>query len=289
MVIFMVAFKFDISSDEALPLVSQIFQEAGASGSFSVYVDPKFGFHLFVGATLGSLAVGHVMTAMHRYAHQLGEYGLGAVEGQPQRLCNVLRPEGAWSGGCFVWGPIIAMGVSLALVVIGIWMDTFSFDLEGLAGYMLGDGRLRSFSVISLGAAIPTATPEPMTSGIVFLTMVYFFVTALVVLAYFSILIVLWCAPLSPRLHSHFFVAAQVLSGFSGLEVFVASILVGSLEIERFALSIVGGKCKVIDQVLVGLPFAKSIPGAKTCFDVMPRLEAGFWILAIATFISSFA
>merc|ERR1719199_2242677 len=120
----MVAFEFDIASeDKALPLISRIFHEAGASGRFSVYVDAKFGFHLFVGATLGSLAVGHVMTAMHRYAHRLGEYSISAVEGQPQRLCNVLRPEGASSGACFVWGPIIAMGVSLALVVIGIWMD----------------------------------------------------------------------------------------------------------------------------------------------------------------------
>jgi len=289
MVIFMVAFKFDIKTDdEVLPTIASIFNEAGVAGRFSVYVHANFGFHLFIGATLGSVGVGHVMTAMHRYAHELGEYSKAAVAGERERLCNVLKPKGDVSGFIFVWGPIVGMGSSLALVVVGIWVDAFAFNFEGVAGYILGEKRMRPFSVISLGLAIQSASPDHTESGIVFLTIVYFFFTCLVVLAYYSILIVLWCAPLSPRLHTHFFVAAQVLNGFSGLEVFVVAILVAYIEIQRFALSIVGGKCDVIDQVLVGLPFATSIPGAKTCFDVMPKLEAGFWILAIATFISSF-
>lgn len=288
MVIFMVAFEFDLASDHhAASLISRIFKEAGASGRFSVYVEAKFGFHLFVGATLGSLAVGHVMTAMHRYALQLGEYSLAAVDGKRQRLCNVLKPDSFWSGVCFVWGPIVAMGVSLALVVVGIWVDSFGFTFEGMSGYVLGDKRARSYSVITLGLAIPGSTPEPAESGIVFLTMVYFLSTALVVLAYYSILIVLWCAPLSPRLQTHYFVAAQVLSGFSALEVFVVAILVGSLEIQRFALAIVGGKCDPINAVLSNLPIAKDIPGPTTCFDVNSHLKAGFWILLASAAIST--
>jgi hypothetical protein len=179
------------------------------------------------------------------------------------------------------------MGASLALVLIGLGVDAFAFTFEGLAGYILGGDRARSYSVLSLGLAIPAATPDPSDSGIIFLTMVYFFSTVLVTLAYYSILIVVWCAPLSPRLHAHFFVAAQVLSGFSALEVFVASLFVGALEIQRFALAILGDKCDPINAVLQQLPIAKDIPGPKTCFDVATELKAGFWILAVAATIST--
>jgi len=298
MVIFMVAFQFDVKTDDTvLPIISRVFSEAGASGRFSVHVDAQFSFHLFVGATLGSLAVGHVMTAMHRYALQIGEYSPQAtagnyLDGKRQRLCNVLKQDGDrgcepyWSHACFVWGPVVAMGVALALVVIGVWVDTFQFNFEGMSGYILGEKRIRSYSVMTLGMAIPAATPNPANSDIVFLTTVYFLSTAVVVVAYYSILIVVWCAPLSPRLQTHFFVAAQVLSGFSGLEVFVASILIGSLEIQRYALAIVGDKCDAINPMIATLPIASEIPGAKTCFDVTSSLKVGFWILAAAAIIS---
>jgi hypothetical protein len=179
------------------------------------------------------------------------------------------------------------MGVSLALVVIGIWVDTFAFTFEGMSGYVLGESRTRSYSVITLGLAIPASTPEPGTSGIVFLTGVYFLVTPLTILAYYSILIVLWCAPLSPRLHTHFFIAAQVLSGFSGLEVFVVSLFVGSLEIHRFVQAIVGDKCDLLNAIIQQLPISKDIPGPKTCYNVTANLRGGFYILVVAAIISA--
>merc|ERR1711865_1347941 len=85
----------------------------------------------------GSVGVGHVMTAMHRYAHELGEYSKAAVAGERERLCNVLKPKGDVSGFIFVWGPIVGMGSSLALVVVGIWVDAFAFNFEGLQGISL--------------------------------------------------------------------------------------------------------------------------------------------------------
>merc|ERR1711865_853848 len=108
----------------------------------------------------GSVGVGHVMTAMHRYAHELGEYSKAAVAGERERLCNVLKPKGDVSGFIFVWGPIVGMGSSLALVVVGIWVDAFAFNFEGVAGYILGEKRMRPFSVISLGLAIQSASPD---------------------------------------------------------------------------------------------------------------------------------
>jgi hypothetical protein len=227
------------------------------------------------------------MTATHRYAYRLGEYSFAAVEGNYQRLCNVLRPDDKFVGLAYVWGPIIAMGVSLALVVIGIWVDTFAFTFEGISGYLLGESRTRSYSVITLGLAIPASTPEPGTSGIVFLTGVYFLVTPLTILAYYSILIVLWCAPLSPRLHTHFFIAAQVLSGFSGLEVFVVSLLVGSVQIHRFVQAVIGDKCDLLNAIIQQLPISKDIPGPKTCYNVTANLKGGFYILVVAAIISA--
>jgi len=289
MVLFMVAFKLDLSAEtDEFPTVRDILQEAASSAQMRVLVEAEGPFHLFVIATFGSLAVGHVMTACHRHALQIAEYSPLAVlnTGRRQRLCNALRPPGP-RGWIFVFGPIIAMGFSLALVVVGIWIDTFCFTFGGMTGYILGPAeRVRCFSVISLGTAIPGASRDPNSFEVIWLQMFYLTFAALTVLAYFSILIVLWCAPLSPRLQTHFFVAAQVLQAWSGVEVLVFSILACIAQIQTFCKFMVGSKCDGLNALLKVLPIYDDVPEPKTCFDVQAGLRAGFWILLSAAMIS---
>ena len=57
---------------------------------------------------------------------------------QKRRLCSVLC-----SKSCDVHGPTVAIGVSLALVLCGSFLETFNFNFLGLAGYALGPERKR--------------------------------------------------------------------------------------------------------------------------------------------------
>lgn len=291
MVLFLVAFKFDLAAnDPKFPLVRDIFAEAGTSADLKVRVEACFSLHLFVFATMGSLIVGCTMTSLHRYSQKIGEYSPSALATQQHgryRLCNVLRPPGFLAGKLFVWGPIAAISSSLILVLVGICVDTFQFKFLGMAGFVLGPkDSVRSFSVLSLGMRVPYATLAPNSLPSRWLQGFFLMFSGLSVLAYHAILIVLWCAPLSHRLQTHFFVASQVLNAWSGLDVFVLSICVCILEIERFATYIVGHKCDALNKLLVRLPFADDIPGPKTCFDVDSELKAGFWILLTAAIIS---
>jgi hypothetical protein len=290
MVQFMVAFYFNLSSDmDQFPLIGGIFDEAGASASIEVVVEAKPAFHAFIIATFGSMAIGHVMTACHRYALQLAEYSPEAIcrqIGKPVRLCNVLRPPGR-KGWISAFGPIIAMGCSIALVAFGMWIETFCYTFGGLTGYILGPENEKCFSVISLGMAIPGSTLDKNSFEGLWLQCFYYFFSIVMVLAYFGLVIVLWCAPLSPRLQTHFFVAAQVTQAWSGLDVLVAGIFACVMEMQRSSRYMVGTKCDSINEVLKQLPIYSDIPEPKICFDVHAELRAGYWILLAAAIIST--
>jgi len=292
MVLFMVAFQFNLrAEDSVFATANGLFKEADATASFHINVEAGWGFHLFLIATIGSLVCGHLMTACNRYALQIGEFSQSAVDqeiGCRKRLCNALRPEGYWPGKMFAYGPVVAMSFSLVLLCVGMWIDVFSFTFEGLGGYMLHpDDRVRAYSVISLGMAVPGASVNPGSFGVRWLQVVFLLFAAFVMVAYLAILIVLWCAPLSPKLQMHFFVASQVLSAWSGVDVFVVSIMAAVLEISQFVVFIIGDKCDLINQVLEKTIGPELPGGVEKCFQIETSLEAGFYILLLAAVVST--
>jgi len=291
----MVSFKFNLNThNNGVQGSAEFFQEADASAALNVYVLAGAGFHVFLMGTVGSLVVGHLMTASNRYALQLGEYSANAVSeeySQRKRLCNVLRPSGYLSGKIFAWGPLIAMSLSLALVIVGLCIDCFAFTFQGLGGYMLAPGEhVRAYSVIGLGLAVPAASGNPHDPGNIWLAVVFLLFTALAVVTYFAMLIVLWCAPLSPRLQCHFLVATQTLNAWSGIDVFVVSILASVMEISQFVEFIIGNKCDLIDNLVAKTALAQELideTGSARCFQIQTSLRWGFWILLAAAVLSS--
>jgi len=296
LVIFMVAFHFELSGLGATsPLVADMFKELGSDAKFSVVIDPTPGFHSFLIATVLSLVLGHAMTACHRYALRLGEYGKPAkyqgrevLRGGRRRLCNVLRPGDRVAGKLFAYGPVAAVGCALALVVVGTFLDTMQFRFLGLASFVLGpEASVRPYSIITLDAALPASSLAPNTLGIRWIQIAFFFFSAVVMPAYLAILLCLWVAPLSNRKQRHFFVAAQVLNAWSGVDVFCLSIAASVLEIRQFALFMVGDKCDLINDIVAKSPIANHIEGpVKTCFDVESDLRPGLYILSVAAVIA---
>jgi len=114
-----------------------------------------------------------------------------------------------------------------------------------------------------------------------------FFIFSLVVpLLHLVLLLVLWLAPLTARVQKKLYLLAEVLNAWSGLDVFVLSLLAALLEINRFAQFIVGDKCNIIKEILEKY-FNNAFEGL--CFEVIPSLDTGCWLLfgaAILYFIS---
>lgn len=284
MVMFMVAFKFDLAAPTGSGVLNDILRESGDNGQFQVQVEALYGFYSFLIATFMSLICGHVTTACHRYAHKIGEFGVQGDVAQKRRLCYVLPSSSAVD----VHGPTVAISVSLLLVLCGTFLQTFNFNFLGLAGYALGEDQHRPFSVFSLGMQLPAASEDPNSFWIRALQGVFFLFAIIVVVAYHVILIVLWAAPMTTRMQKQFFLTAQVLNAWSGLDVFCVTILAGVLEIRQFANFIVGDKCDGIDALLAKSPLAHQMPGGvTTCFDVDSTLRAGFIVLAVAVVIST--
>jgi len=160
MVLFMVAFEFDLSVAEQAPqAIKDAFDEFGGSARLLVYVHPEWGFYVFVFATLGSLVLGHIMTMVQRRAYEVAEFGIGREGPRGRtRLCNVQRPEGQHAGRAFVYGPLCALAFSLLLVLVGLDVKAFQFRFLGLSGLALGEeGSVRPFSVVSLASEVMSA------------------------------------------------------------------------------------------------------------------------------------
>merc|ERR1719265_1540179 len=188
-------------------------------GRFFVYIDSTLVFFIFVLATITSLVIGHVMCGVNRFVNKTGEWGVPAEYGGggPRRLCNVLRPPGFHEGRAYAYGPVVAISVSLALLLVGIFIDVFEFVFEGLAGYILGsEDSVRRFSVMTLAYAIPSGFLDPTGIRAYALQFAFIMFAAVLAVSYQSLLLVLWTAPMSERLHRHFLVATQTLNAWNG-------------------------------------------------------------------------
>eukprot|EP00405_Crypthecodinium_cohnii_P056348 CAMPEP_0206629264 /NCGR_PEP_ID=MMETSP0325_2-20121206/66949_1 /ASSEMBLY_ACC=CAM_ASM_000347 /TAXON_ID=2866 /ORGANISM="Crypthecodinium cohnii, Strain Seligo" /LENGTH=481 /DNA_ID=CAMNT_0054154049 /DNA_START=63 /DNA_END=1506 /DNA_ORIENTATION=+ len=257
MVIFMVAFRFDLSGMGATsPFVAALFEEFGEDARLVIYVEASLGFHLFLLATVVSLALSHGM--------------MGAIADK-----------------VFVYGPFAAVAASLVLVMVGIFLETMAFKFLGLSGWVLGpEAALRPYSVVSLGWDLPQATMEPNSVGTRWLQVAYLCFAVVILPVYLTILLCLWAAPLSNKQQRDFLIAAQVLSAWSGLDVFCVSIIASVLEIRQFALFMVGDRCDLLNKILEALPISKEMEGGATCFDVVSELKPGLYILSAAAIIA---
>jgi len=292
LVLFMVAFNFNLSVEDAPAFFADIFKkDLGSDVKITVIAEPEWSFHCFMLATLLSLVLGHVVTACHRYAHKVGEYGLAAEVScsQKLRLCNIMRPEGFLRGKIFVYVPGLILVTSLILVIVGVLLDTFQFTFFGMAALALGppERSVRPFSVISLASALPSASPEPDSFGTRWIQCTFILFSMVMVFVYHIILIILWWAPLTNKVQRHLLITSQILNAWSALDVFVVSIMAGVLEIQQFTKFIVGTKCDKLDALVAMTPIADKIPGGVKCFDVETELEGGFWILLVATVLST--
>ena len=167
-------------------------------------------------------------------------------------------------------------------MALGASATAFAFEFGGLTGLLLGEDAAAAYSLASTGAALPAATGDAGGLGAGWIQASFFLFALAVPLALVLCVLALWAAPLTLRAQRRLLAAAEVLSAWSAMDVFVASVAVALLEISQFAAFIVGDKCDAVDALL--RDYADDLlHGDDTCFDVQTSLRDGCgWLFAAA-------
>jgi hypothetical protein len=300
LVLFVVAFSINMECSTAVsPTFAAVCEAAGVGNAlFKLYVLPTMGFHTFLIATLMSLVNGLAMSTCHRYVHRIGEFGPAedyeSIEGlgNKRRLCAVLKDSSQYSA----IGVTIGLLVSMVLAVVGVFMTTFEFVFQGIAGLALGpDESVRAYSLFGLGEELPAASINPNTFGIHWIQFFFIVFSGVTVLIFLGLLLVLWNVPLTVKGQRTFLVLAQIMNAWSGLDVFVVAILACVLEISQFANFILGDTG--LDAINPYMPLIFSFfpewsqmlqeNGGATIFTLTTQLKPGFWLLAVAAVLST--
>jgi hypothetical protein len=184
---------------------------------------------------------------------------------------------------------VLLLLVAFGLISWGAYSVSFAFNFKGAAGLLLkllGEKTETSYSILSLGLALPAAAPPGGHNvlGVRMIEATFFTFTVAVPLIHLLVLLMLWIVPLSFAWQRKVFVVTEVLNAWSALEVFVISIIAAVLEIRQFAAFIVGDKCDPINAILKEY-FNQELDSDAKCFDVIATLEAGCWILFAACII----
>ena len=294
MTLFQVAFRFHvITPPSSVPFQSSSDDTGvGSFAQLDVMVEPRYGFHVFLFATVLSLFLGHFALGWHR--HAVGEDLAGVDpkdegEEDEDNDDNVARWRRVGGNerkrialrncmaGCLSFATV--------LLVAGVFATSIRFDFKGLAGFVLGrGGATREYSLVSLALNIPGG--ELSHVGVQVSLWVFVIVMPA---AQLVALALLWLMPMTASSQRRMEIVAEVCGAWAALDVFLVAALAAVLQIGRFTEFIVGDACDGINKVLReisnlggdGLDPLR-LNGDDVCFDVDTRMESGCWVLVCA-------
>lgn len=253
------------------------------NSALNVYVTPQFGFYGFLAATGASLVVGHLMIYFHRRselrsvvpstrADSLFNHAFSMEDGSSKRLSLSCRAL------------LVTIFILVAVLLgFGITRQSFVFEFGGLAGLMLGDHHRSSYSLISLGTAIPESVEDIFGIGIHILQATFFFYAVVTPFATLFLLFVILVHPLTLQRQSQLLTLAEIANAWSAIEVFVLSIIAALFEISTFASFIIGHRCDAINKVLT----AYSNGEVNTCYTVTSTVSWDVLYLVLGAVLNS--
>jgi len=278
LILMLVAFQFHVQTG---PLPNTNPPQYGIA---DVFVQPHIGFYSFLAATAMSLILSHIILALHNYA--LDKDSWKDSKDERKALWEHAFPADDKPKLAIFKRYLVVIGLlaTLGLIGYGAAIFSFAFDFKGAAGWLLiltGQNPKTSYSVVSLGLAIPGAAPPSSLFGVRCIQITFFIFTLAVPLSHLLTVLFLWVTPMKHRTQKRLFVVTEVLNAWSALDVFVVAIIAAVLEIRQFAAFIVGDKCNLINEILAKY-FSDDLNGDTKCFDVIATLDTGCWVLFAA-------
>eukprot|EP00605_Chrysophyceae_sp_TOSAG23-4_P001054 GSChrysophyteH1.ASY1.ANO1.1159.1 assembled CDS len=256
-----------------------------------LFVEPGFGFVSFLAATLASLLLGHVVLAFHRFDEDPSESKTLEIATGKEKLSHhrfLILPRTAQRIGLYRALESIAAFAYLTTFILLIYTAyavTFSFDIDGLAGWILGSAHETNYSIISVGKSMAESSPTP-NSFVIRLLQTCFFIFSLAMPLFAVILFaILWLGPaLTLSSHKVLLVLTEVVYAWSAVDCFCVSVFAALLEITQFAAFIVGDSCDGINEYLEEF-MDTQLHGDDQCFDVQTTLYPVCFLMFFASFL----
>jgi hypothetical protein len=276
LILFVVVFRFSYELSERLGI--------------DVFVTPMYGFYSFLLAICLSLVLGHATVFLHRKTKQRHSVEINAALGTESILEHAFEIQDRQTLKQLSRTPqilwICSIFFTLVMLVMGFSQPSFTFTIGGLAGVALGDDYDGStYSVLSLGAAIPESLQDPSWFNVAFLQGTYFFFTVVTPVLCLLLLLFLLVWPLSLKRQRFLLGMVEMTNAWSAVEVFLLSVMAAILQISDFTSFLVGGKCDRLDAL------AKTILDGQdfdtTCFTVDASVSSNCWYLVAGTISSS--
>lgn len=179
--------------------------------------------------------------------------------------------------------------MQLMMLIVGVTLlFSFSFQFEGLVGYMLenqGKGKnIVDYSFFSVGMRMQEAAGVSKNNQwrgglrlqIVVMQICYYLFGLIAPLLLLLALMGIWYLPLTRSKLEKNLITVDILGAWTALDVFCLSVAAALLEIRQFAAFIVGDHCQDINsftEYFMPGPAGKTM----TCFDVITTLKLVSW------------
>lgn len=221
-----------------LLMVLFVISWEGTDTMFELRCVPGVELNAFVGATVMSLVMGHVMLAIHRW--QQGTFSSLADTGH-LNIAAVAR-DGLWKRvthkgnrpSSFVsYGTLLSILGVMGLLVTSFCVDIVELHMDGLVGTfkdVTNQPRAERYSMLRVARDIGT-------QGSVYLQAVLVFFTMFLPAAYLFSLLMLWVVPLQSRFQRIIFSLCQTVGAWSSLDVFVVAYLAAVLGGEKYGIA----------------------------------------------------
>ena len=158
-------------------------------------------------------------------------------------LANLCGPRYDWK----IILPFI--GIAFALISVGYFLDIVTFTYITLTG----DSEVRLYSMWSIGKDLPISSQNPSGFGIIWLQVIYIFLSLLLPLWGLLVISILFYYPLSKDKMKKLLFYTEINFAWSMLGPLILSVIVSSKQLPVFANDIVQNECKDCLTVVGGV------------------------------------
>jgi len=202
--------------------------------SLGLSCTPATELNAFVGATILSLVLGHLMLAVHRWDCGAFLPAAGGARAPPaEPLCRMRAREGVRPAVAVAVGTALVLVATMALMFAAWCVELVEIEMDGLVGTfqdLVDHPRVQRYSVLRI-------VRDLGTQGSAYLQAIFVIYVLLLPALYLAALLVLWIAPLPPHPQLVLFALCQTMGAWAALDVFAVAYLGAVLGGDRFGIA----------------------------------------------------
>ena len=250
---------------------------------FRLMTVPDYAFFALAIGTVFSLALSHLMLALHRHVDDVLDETENNEKQSIFKVCNN-----------FFISHSITLGIIIntALYIVGISIRAFSMNFVGLTGYimsLLNLENIRHYSVFNIASKVIETAENPNSFPIRFVQILYIIIAMIIPFLHLICLFILWIIPFPRKIQIYIYKLSEILHSWSSLDVLTFGLVCAMPEIASFGKSLALQWCtplnKIIAEYYADLPF---VPGHELCFDAYAVSLPGTWVLLAGSILENF-